>query len=78
MNIYSLISSSDLVIAYPFTSPLYIADQLNVPSIYYDPTNSIRNHNFSNDESLITFANNKKLLEKKMLNIINECILNKT
>ena len=57
INIYSLISRSHLVIVYPFTSPAYIADYLNVPSIYYDPTNSIMRHDFGDSPSLINFAN---------------------
>lgn len=57
INIYSFISRSHLVIAYPFTSPAYIADFLNVPSIYYDPTKSIARHDFGDSPSLIHFAN---------------------
>ncbi len=55
-NIYSLISRSHLVIAYPFTSPAYAAEFLGVPSIYYDPTNSISRQDFS-DSKLVHFAN---------------------
>ena len=56
-NMYSLISSSHLVIVYPFSSPAYVADFLHVPSIYYDPTNSVSRHDFGDAPSLISFAN---------------------
>lgn len=56
-NIYSLISGSHLVIAYPFTSPAYIAEALNVPTIYYDPTKSVLRQDFGDSPSLVNFAN---------------------
>ena len=40
-NVYTLISVSDLVIVTPFSSPAYVAKFLDVPSIFYDPTNNI-------------------------------------
>lgn len=61
-NIYSLILSSDLIISYPFTSTNYVSDFLRVPSIYYDPTGTIVNHNFSDEPSLISFADSKENL----------------
>lgn len=56
-NLYSMISESHLVIVYPFSSPAYIAEYLNVPSIYYDPTQTITRHDFGDSQSLISFAN---------------------
>ncbi|KAF0165462.1 MAG: hypothetical protein FD157_1449 [Rhodocyclaceae bacterium] len=56
-NIYSLISSSHLAVVYPFSSPAYIADALDVPAIYYDPTKSIVEQNFGDAPSLVRFAN---------------------
>ncbi len=61
-NMYSLISSSHLVIAYPFTSPVALADVLNVPSIYYDPTGDIVKHTFCDAQSLNCFANTPQSL----------------
>ena len=40
-NLYSLISESDLVIAVPYSSPGYVAKCLDIPSLFYDPTNEI-------------------------------------
>ncbi|MBN8473946.1 hypothetical protein [Sulfuritalea sp.] len=56
-NIYSLISGSHLAVVYPFSSPAYIADALDVPAIYYDPTQSIVEQNFGDAPSLVRFAN---------------------
>jgi polysaccharide biosynthesis PFTS motif protein len=69
-NIYEMISSSHVVIAYPFTSPVYVANELNVPSIFYDPTDSICNHNFSDLNSLIDFVSTKKLLHESILSLL--------
>lgn len=56
-NLYSLITQSHLVIAYPFTSPAYVAEFLNVPCIYYDPTESLIRHDYCDNKSLVNFAN---------------------
>ncbi|MBK9018670.1 MAG: hypothetical protein IPL72_01170 [Sulfuritalea sp.] len=56
-NIYSLISGSHLAVVYPYSSPAYIADALDVPAIYYDPTKSIVEQNFGDAPSLVRFAN---------------------
>jgi len=69
-NIYGLISSSDIVIAYPFTSTLYIADELKVPSIFYDPTGLICRHDFSGSQSLIDFVSSKEILYESISNLI--------
>lgn len=61
-NIFSLISSSHLVIVYPFSSPAYLADHLKVPSIYFDPTESIVRQDFSDQPTLIDFANTPEKL----------------
>jgi hypothetical protein len=66
-NIYSLISSSQIVIAYPFTSPAYIADEVKIPSIYYDPTGAICGSDFRDQKSLITFVDSRKLLQKSIM-----------
>ena len=55
-NIFGMISKSHLVIAYPFTSPAYIADALRVPSLYYDPTETISSQIFADPPSLMEFV----------------------
>jgi polysaccharide biosynthesis PFTS motif protein len=40
-NLYSLVSNSDVVINYPYTSTAYIADYMNIPAIYYDPVQKL-------------------------------------
>ncbi len=63
-NPYKLIFGANIVIAYPFTSALYISDSLNKQSIYYDPTGNVIEHHFGERDSLIHFASGKlKLLE---------------
>lgn len=34
-NLYNLVSSNDIVIAYPWTSPAYIARELSIPALYF-------------------------------------------
>lgn len=55
-NLYSVISRSDLVIAYPFTSPAYLAEWLGVPAIFYDPTRSLMRDDFCESEEAVRFA----------------------
>ena len=43
---YKLINISDLIISIPYTSTALIADHLNKPSIYFDPTNLINSSHF--------------------------------
>jgi polysaccharide biosynthesis PFTS motif protein len=40
-NIYSLISNSDIIISIPYTSTAYIADYMNIPSIFFDPVEEL-------------------------------------
>lgn len=54
-NLFSLISQSDFVIAYPFTSPLYVAEAIGVPSVYYDPSGALMPIYFA-DTDLVQFA----------------------
>ena len=48
IDLYELIAASNIVIGFPFTSPVVIGQELNVPSIYYLPTNIIAEYNQSN------------------------------
>lgn len=54
-NLYYLTSGCHLGIAY--TSEAYIAEALNIPCVYYDPVNSICDHNFGEKEAEIYLAN---------------------
>ena len=74
-NLYSLISGSHLAIAYPFTSPPYLAEFLRVPSIYYDPTKSIVRDHFGDSSSLIDFANSPTTLLDASISALREVFL---
>ncbi|MEQ1877755.1 MAG: hypothetical protein ABL958_14015 [Bdellovibrionia bacterium] len=37
VDLFDYISSLDLILVMPFSTPAYVADDLNVPAIYYDP-----------------------------------------
>jgi hypothetical protein len=69
-NIYDMISGSQVAIAYPFTSPPYLADAVQVPSVYYDPTGEILKQNFSDTPTLIEFATGKHQLHAKVLELL--------
>lgn len=40
-DLYGLISSCDLVVVIPYSSPVYIATELGIPSVYYDATGEL-------------------------------------
>ena len=40
-NLYSLIAGAAVVVVIPYSSPAYVAAQLGVPAIYYDPGGEI-------------------------------------
>lgn len=40
-DIFELIAGSDLAVVIPYSSPAYIADELGVPAIYYDPAGEL-------------------------------------
>jgi polysaccharide biosynthesis PFTS motif protein len=61
-NLFSIIRNSNLVISIPFSSPSYIARTINIKSIFYDPTDSIRNNKFKNKG--IKFISDKILLKQ--------------
>lgn len=63
-SLFEMISGSRLVIAYPFTSPAYVAEFLGVPAIYYDPTHTVRRHDFSDRAGAVEFAGNARDLER--------------
>ena len=61
-NLFSIIRNSNLVISIPFSSPSYIAKTINIKSIFYDPTDTIRNNKFKNKG--INFISDKILLKQ--------------
>lgn len=71
-NIYSMISACDLVIAYPFTSPGYIAEFLGVHAIYYDPTKSVVRQDFSDSGHYVHFARDRQELLSQSLELLDE------
>ena len=73
-NLGAVISGSHLVVAIPFTSPVYIADMFGVPSIFYDPTCEIVEQNFADEPTLIQFASGKDHLNMKIFNLMSKQI----
>ncbi|MDB5810211.1 MAG: hypothetical protein JWN94_2333 [Betaproteobacteria bacterium] len=69
-NVYSLVSSCHLVIAYPFTSAAYVAEFLKVPAVFYDPTGSIVRVDFTDEPSRCTFAGSLSALKKTAINAL--------
>lgn len=55
-NLFEWIGSSDLVIAYPFTSPAYVAENAGIPCIYYDATTSVARGDFVDSEEAVRFV----------------------
>ena len=64
-DLYDLIGASDLVISIPYTSINFMADQIGVPSIFYDPTGCLVN-NFSMLQNM-SFIQGRPALEKYLL-----------
>jgi len=62
VNARHLIEKTKLSIHFPFTSTSVIADSINKPSIYYDPTGEIDNHDTAMMGTVL--ANDKKQLKK--------------
>lgn len=64
VNIFELVRGSDLILAIPFTSALFIADQLGVPGIFYDPTAALE---FNLDgRRNIEFVQSRDLLKRRI------------
>jgi hypothetical protein len=64
VNLYSLISNIDVAIVVPYTSVAYVADSLNVPSIYFDPNQEIIP--IYEETNNIAFASGKDDLKEKL------------
>jgi polysaccharide biosynthesis PFTS motif protein len=63
-NLYSLISDSDLVIVIPYSSPAYLAMDLKVPTVFYDPTGDLL---FLGRNSEVLFCSGRTELEEIMI-----------
>lgn len=46
-NLFELVSTGTLAISYPFTSAAYVAEAMQIPSIYYDATGLMVSQDFS-------------------------------
>jgi polysaccharide biosynthesis PFTS motif protein len=57
-----MIVDSHLVLAYPFTSPAYVAAHLGVPAIYHDPTGAILRQDFSDLPDGLPFTSSGQAL----------------
>jgi len=71
INLYEYISTCNAIIVIPFSSPVFIADYLSIPSIFYDPTDSIIFKQEAYPESL-TFAGNKVTLNKAIIDTLKK------
>lgn len=63
-NIFSLIKSCQACISIPFTSPAYVASGLNIPSLYFDPTEKL--YSLIEESENIQMVSSKANLKKWM------------
>ena len=65
-----IINNASLVISMPFSSPAFIANQMNIKSIFYDPSENIS----INDRGAqgLPLIQGKKMLDNYIQNISNE------
>jgi len=68
VNLYSLVGNCDAIIVFPYSSPAYVADYMNIPAIYFDPTQNLVPIYECADE--ISFASGKNELEDKLYNAL--------
>lgn len=69
VNLFNLLASHDVAIVFPFSSPVFIADYLKVPSFFYDPTGDIV-FNKNIFPKSVSFCNNRKSLKLMLENLI--------
>jgi hypothetical protein len=70
-NVYSLAAAADVVIAVPYSSPVYVAQDAGTAALYYDATGElIPAHEAAAD---IPFAARSVELEEKLLEILGGC-----
>lgn len=70
INLFELISSCNLVIAYPFSSPPYISEHMGIPAVYFDPTDSIIRDDFSDSKNLLHFISTEDKLLSESIKIL--------
>jgi polysaccharide biosynthesis PFTS motif protein len=70
ISAFKIINNSNLVISMPFTSPAFIANQMNIKSIFYDPSENIS----LNDRGAqgLLLIQGKSRLDNYIQNISNE------
>jgi polysaccharide biosynthesis PFTS motif protein len=66
VNIYNLLKDAVGVIAYPFTSVAYLAVEMNIPVVFFDPTNLILDAQFSDKDAEIPLVSSEADLVKWM------------
>lgn len=74
INIYECISSSRVVIAYPFSSVGYIAEALGKPAVYYDPSATVIRQDFCDEPSSIEFVNSREGLFKIVISLLEKSL----
>lgn len=67
MNLFGFVSSADVVVAYPFASPAYVAECCGVPAVYFDPTNQIAYQSFDQGLGLVRFASTAEQLADQLM-----------
>ena len=70
ISAFKIINNSSLVISMPFTSPAFIANQMNIKSIFYDPSENLS----FNDRGAqgLPLIQGKIMLDNYIQNISNE------
>jgi polysaccharide biosynthesis PFTS motif protein len=62
VDLYGLVGSADLVVGIPFTSPVVLAKELNVPSFFYIPE-SARDWVIAESQDGVEVINGRNQLE---------------
>lgn len=70
INIYKFIAESDVIVVIPNSSPAYIASELGVPCIYFDPTEEMA-PNFEPAQG-VSFASGSDALTEQLVNTFKE------
>lgn len=63
-NLFDLISTCDLAIVIPFSSPAYVCSELGIPAVFYDPTREVQRPAGNDDVTCPTFAAGREELAK--------------
>ena len=68
-NLFNLIASNDVAISVPFSSPVFIADHLKIPSFFYDSTGDLI-YDKSMFPNSVKFSSGRKALRIMLENLI--------